>query len=78
MVSLSISIRARTQPVTALSTHHLRMSEHKPYAKEARLRSLHNSAIALVANYCIRERGRINETNYTYSIIPPPPPHTCS
>ena len=24
------------------------------------------------ANYCIRERGRINETNYQYSIISPP------
>ena len=24
------------------------------------------------ANYCIRERGRINETDYPYSIISPP------
>ena len=58
----------RTQDVTVL----LRMSKQKPYAKEARLRGLHNSAIA--TNYCIQERGRINETNYTYSIISPPPP----
>ena len=34
--------------------------------REARLRGLHNSASA---NYCIQERGRINETN---SIISPP------
>ena len=40
--------------------------------REARLRGLRNSAIALVANYCIHERGRINETNYMYSIISPP------
>ena len=37
--------------------------------REARLRGLRNSAIA---NYCIQERGRINETNYSYSIISPP------
>ena len=40
--------------------------------REARLRGLHNSVIALVANYCNQERGLINETNYTYSIIGPP------
>ena len=40
--------------------------------REARLRGLHYNAIALVTNYCIQERGRINETDYTYSIISPP------
>ena len=40
--------------------------------REAGLRGLHNSAIALVTNSCIQEWGRINETNYTYSIISPP------
>ena len=44
------------------------MSKRKQ--REARLRGLHNSAIA---NNCIQERGRMDETNYAYSIISPPP-----
>ena len=42
---------------------------------EARLPGLHNcgSEQSTSANYCIQERGRINETNYPYSIISPPP-----
>ena len=37
--------------------------------REARLRGLYNCGLE---RYCIQERGRINETNYTCSIISPP------
>ena len=44
----------------------------KQKQREARLHGLHNSAIA---NDCIQERGRMDETNCAYSIISPPPPY---